>query len=379
MFRLEGHRARQVRRQIRAALIVPLVALLGLLGPAASAAPPAAPELTVMTRNIYLGSSLQPALEAETPDEFIGAVAAIYGTVRFTDFPARASGLAAEIAATEPDLIGLQEVSRWQVTPVANPFVDPEALSFDFLQILVDALAARGLRYSVAGSVDNALIGPAPLIAPGTGCDDLVQLPDKIVPECVVTFADRDVVLVNDNTEGLNLEPATTGRYESQVTLSTAVGDLSFDRGWVSVDGRYRGKSFRFVNTHLETEDSPAVQEAQAVEFLSGPARGGPVIAVGDFNSAPDGSTTDSYARLTGPSAFTDAWTVNPLDLGLTCCQSSTLVNVTSQAQSRIDLVLTRGPIRPLSAALVGAQRFRSTPPLWASDHAGVVATVRLR
>ena len=44
-------------------------------------------EVTVMTQNLYLGSSLQPALAAETPAQFVGAVALIYSTMLFTDFP----------------------------------------------------------------------------------------------------------------------------------------------------------------------------------------------------------------------------------------------------------------------------------------------------
>ena len=53
------------------------------------------PDLTVMTRNIYLGSSLAPATEIDPGDPnagaaFVGAVAEIYGTMLFTDFPARA-------------------------------------------------------------------------------------------------------------------------------------------------------------------------------------------------------------------------------------------------------------------------------------------------
>ena len=139
------------------------------------------------------------------------------------------------------------------------------------------------------------------------------------------------------------------------------------------------GKSFRFVNTHLETEDFPDAQEAQAAEFLAGPARGGQVIATGDFNSAADGSRTTSYAQLTAPPAFTDAWMVNQGDEGLTCCRNSTLTNPVSAFSSRIDLILTRGPIRTLSAEVVGDKPVQAIPPFWPSDHAGVVATVRIR
>ena len=47
-------------------------------------------ELTVMTQNLYLGSSLNPALGATTGEELVAAVAEIYGTMVFTDFPTRA-------------------------------------------------------------------------------------------------------------------------------------------------------------------------------------------------------------------------------------------------------------------------------------------------
>ncbi len=372
MDRLAGRRTHVLR--IRAALIALLAALLALLGPAASAAPTASPELTVMTRNVYLGSSLQPALEAATPEEFIDAFATIYGTVVSTDFTDRARGLAAEIAASRPDIIGLQEVADWQVTPVADAFA--VAPSFDFLELLLEALATQGLAYSVAGSVDTTFIGPVPLVSPGTDCDALVVVVDGTVPDCVVTFANRDVILVNSATTGLALETARTGRYASQVVASTAVGAIALDRGWVSVDARYRGRSFRFVTTRLESALAPSVQEAQAAEFLSGPALGRQVIAVGDFDSAPDGSTTSTYARLTTP--LVDAWSVNDTP-GLTCCQAPGLTNLTPRATMRTDLVLTRGQIRPVGADVVGSQPFQFTEPFWASDHAGVVATVRLR
>ena len=96
---------------------------------------------------------------------------------------------------------------------------------------------------------------------------------------------------------------------------------MSFARGWAYVDGTFEGKKFRFVNTHLEVEDFAATQEAQAAEFLAGPARApGAVIATGDFNSdaepAPTDETTTTYADLTA-SWFKDAWWVNPGDPGL--------------------------------------------------------------
>ena len=105
------------------------------------------------------------------------------------------------------------------------------------------------------------------------------------------------------------------------------------------------------------------------------------MIAVGDFNSAADPAedSTTTYDDLTA-AWFKDAWQqVNPDDPGLTCCQSSTLINTSSQLRTRIDLVLTHGPVRSKAAAVVGATPISVVaPPFWASDHAGVVATLRL-
>jgi hypothetical protein len=83
------------------------------------------------------------------------------------------------------------------------------------------------------------------------------------------------------------------------------------------------------------------------------------------------------YANLT-KSYFDDAWDTNPGDPGFSCCQNSTLRNPVSQLSSRIDLVLTHAASRALDADLIGDAPFEAMPPLWPSDHAGVIATLRI-
>ena len=320
-------------------------------------------ELMVMSRNLYLGADIAHVLDATTPTEFLISVATTYGVVQFTNFPARAAAIAAEIDAADVDIVGLQEVAKWTSSgPGAPP-------SRDFLAILQQKLGDRGLSFSVVATSHNLAVGPVPLLL----CDPLAPF-----GSCLLSYEDRDVILVNDETAGLKVSNPRSGRYDAQEVVSSLVGPLSFNRGWASIDGQLDGKKFRFANTHLEIEDFAAVQEAQGREFLAGPANaGGAVIAVGDFNSAADGSTTSTYADLT-KSRFTDAWALNPGDPGLSCCQNATLTNSTSELHSRIDLVLTHGAARAVEVHLVGNSPFRATPPLWPSDHAGVVATVRL-
>lgn len=328
-------------------------------------------ELTVMTQNLYLGSTLNPALQATTPPQFIGAVAQIYGTALFvTDFESRSEAIAETIQEERPDLIGLQEVSRWtafRTTGGALPGVD-------FLDVLQQDLEDLGLDYEVASVSENAKIGPAPLAFPSLGCVN------PTLPDCAVMLEDRDVILVNADTPELEWSNPQNGSFDAQQTFAVPGSSraYSFDRGWASIDGSFEGKDFRFVNTHLEVEDFADKQEAQAREFLAGPANTeGAVIATGDFNSAADGSTTTSYADLT-ESWFKDAWWTNPGDPGYTCCQVSALNNPESRLRSRIDLILTHGPARTLSAEVVGDEPFQTSAPLWPADHAGVVATLRL-
>jgi endonuclease/exonuclease/phosphatase family metal-dependent hydrolase len=358
-----SHR-RAVHRSPRAFVAALLALVLGLSVVAASPAAAAdGRSLTVMTRNLYLGASLDSAILAQDTTEFLVAVATIYATVQFTDFATRSEAVADEIAAAEPDLVGLQEVSNWvAIGPTAAP-------SIDFLTVLMEDLADRGLSYSVAAVSENATVGPVPLVAP---CDGDVGA-------CLLIFQDRDVILVNDARRGLSVSNPQSALYEAQAVLDTPVGPLSFSRGWASVDATLRGRTVRFVNTHLETGAFPSVQEAQAAEFLAGPVRGpGVVIAVGDFNSAADGSTTATYEMLVG-SGLDDVWRTQRRDPGLTCCQNETLTNPVSELATRIDLVLTSSGARPTSASVVGDTPFQAVPPFWASDHAGVVATIRLR
>ncbi len=366
-----------------------------VLGAGVSAAQPAVahdggggggPQVKVMTQNLYLGSSLVPALEAQNEVEFVTAVATIYGTMLFTNFPARAQAIANEIATAQPDLIALQEVSDWVVT---RPGTDEVLRDTDFLTILTAALAAKDLDYVVAATSNNADIGPAPLVDP----EGRFGIPGCVVPNpvpgCLVEFHDRDVILVKDTPEVTWRNPKS-GTYKVQQTFTPPVEGaepVSFKRGWASIDVAMDGRSFRFFDTHLEVGDPDfvKVQVAQALELLARVLLSRPpVIVAGDFNSAappttPGGSNTPTYGLLT--KVLTDAWNPARDGAGLTCCQNETLTNYPSQLFERIDLVLSRGDVRAVKATTVGTEPFQSIPPIqpiWPSDHAGVVTTLQL-
>jgi len=94
----------------------------------------------------------------------------------------------------------------------------------------------------------------------------------------------------------------------------------------------------------------------------------------GDFNSAADGSSTPTYGLLTAQ--LRDAWSVRGRAPGYTCCREPALTDP-KRLDQRIDLILVHGA-KPLAARRVGVRPIATTPPRWASDHAGVVADVRL-
>jgi hypothetical protein len=117
--------------------------------------------VNVMTRNLYLGADLTPAIEAKGLGEFTAATGKILRDVTANDFPVRAKGLAQEILKKSPDLVGLQEVALWRTGP---PSLDPllsgspptaTSVRYDYLQLLLDQLNKGKKRYRVAVANDE--------------------------------------------------------------------------------------------------------------------------------------------------------------------------------------------------------------------------------
>lgn len=358
----------------------------GLTDPDASFArvlpAPGAGGVTVMTRNIYLGADLSPLLAAPPP--LVAFVAReTFDKIQATDFPARAEALADEIATTNPHLVGLQEATLYRVqTPgdAALGGTTPATTVFqDFLEILLDALEARGLDYAVAVVQENT-DAEVPVFT-GNGADGLPTFTD-------VRLTDRDVILARRDVAFSNPERA---HYAVNQPFVIAGRPMVFLRGWTSLVASVGGHTFRLFNTHLEVETFSAVQVAQATELL-GVTRAEPlpVLLVGDFNSDAGGTQTPTYGLLTA-AGFQDAWlAVNPpsgRSGGFTCCHAADLRNGEPTLDHRIDLVwigdgfMTRqgragGGVH---ATVVGDELADRTPSgLWPSDHAGVAATLQL-
>lgn len=97
-----------------------------------------------------------------------------------------------------------------------------------------------------------------------------------------------------------------------------------------------------------------------------------------DFNSKGDGTGTPTYSKIID-AGFIDAWNIRGKGNGFTCCQAENLLNQVSLLDERLDLVLFRGDFKVKDIELVGnSQNDRTLSGLWPSDHAGVVATLKL-
>ncbi len=323
--------------------------------------------VTVMTRNVYHGVNAEMfgvATATSFPD-LLAKVAAVYNAYHTRNFHERAAALAAEIEATRPTLIGLQEavLVRTQVPP-DGPATPATTVDLDYVQILLDALAARGLSYE--------------RVATSIGWD--IELPSALGLD--VRHTDREVILARADlkTADLKLSNAQTGHFESNCVLRTNLGPITIKRGWVSVDVKIRGKQFRLVSTHLDGDCAdPAIQIAQAKELLEvAGATDLPLVFIGDFNSDANLGAAGAYGVLVA-AGFADAWTLAGSGPGLTCCQDPFILSPVSLLTRRIDLVLFRGDFGVEGMEVVGGDPVDKTPSgLWPSDHAGVVATLEL-
>jgi endonuclease/exonuclease/phosphatase family metal-dependent hydrolase len=222
----------------------------------------------------------------------------------------------------------------------------------DQLQSLLDALAQQGLHYApVAISKNVDVEAPRNL-----GFD--------------VRLIDHDVLLARTDLPDLTLTNIQVHHFTHVVSATSLIGTITVPQGWIQVDAAIKGKTFRFLTTHL-VSGFPTVRAAQANELVQGPANTSlPVVFVGDFNSDAD-SGDQTYLNLIA-AGFVDAWSVTNLgDPGFTCCHPTISL--------RVDLVLVLNKVRPLDMEIVGNKPEDVTSSgQFPSDHFEAVATLRI-
>jgi len=325
-------------------------------------------ELRVMTRNMYLGTDFDDIFAAQTPEQLVAEVAEAYAEVEASKPAERIAGIADEIQAASPTLVGLQEAALWRVGAPFDP-APAETVTYDFLQLLLDELAVRGLNYN-AVKIQTNFDAEVPAVYGPTLAFD-------------VRFTDRIVVLARTDlrTSQFNIRDIQAQQFTTNFTFSSpTLGTLTIPRGWISVDAKMRGKNYRFVNTHLESF-SPIINLAQARELLQTAGDTNlPLVFAGDFNS--DAEINDAAYRRLINAGFTDVWkqTHPPRQRGFTWALFLTDPYTYTTPFQRLDLILIRGQIDALDSDVVGENPLTDRTPsgLMRSDHAGVTASLKL-
>jgi hypothetical protein len=336
-------------------------------------------QVEVMTWNVYVGANVDIVLGATGFMDLAQKVAAAYDTLFLTNFPERAQTIASYVAQKKPHLIGLQEISliqRFSDLPPTGPPIE----QLDYLQILLDALSARGLNYDVASIIHN-IDTFVPRLVDGGPAIDFVRLRDS------------DVILARYDVE---ISRPAAANYIAKLTIPIpGLPPIEIPRGYAAVDAKAGQKTYRFVNTHLEAflQSTRRQQANELITALTGETL--PIIMVGDFNTPapssgnPNGGVT--YQDFVDPNVgYVDMWPHNLVGSegdGFTAPHDSDLRNENINLNRRIDLIFVRNQgnpsgqneIGPVQAIVLGDEFNERTPSgLWPSDHAGIIAKLHI-
>ena len=313
-----------------------------------------ADRLRVATWNLYLGADLSMVFGDGRSGDLDTDLGEVVRQLTATSFDHRAPLVAQTLVAQQVDVVGLQEVCTWTYDGVVTA---------DFEALLLAELAALGEAYDVV--VRQATFRGA------------ADLPDALGAGRVA-LTGHDVLMVR-RVGPVRVESTHRGTFSRSLHLEVLGGHhQTVTRGWCAAGCRLGedGPGFTVVTTHTEAHgaqerDRQRDELLAAVDSLT--REGTPTVLVGDFNAPPE--------DIGMPSAWQDAWTAagHASDdvAGHTSGQAPDLGNTDSLLRQRIDYVFVRG------AAVTGCTRVGGDPEdrvggRWPSDHAGVLAEVRL-
>ena len=390
-------------KRLLTALLVTL-----LISPVASAHA-ADSQVTVMTRNLYLGSDVGVAMDL-IPN-LSAAAQFMWDQVKKTDFNKRAPKLAAEVIAKKPDVIGLQEATIWFCKK--NLFSKRTEV-FNFTQQFLDATKAQGTEYVLAQKEGKTALNTGYSIA-AVPFVTMVSDPETFQPlfgqdKAACGFEIADALAIRADLASKVLKVGNT-EYEQTYTIVPTI--MTIYRGYTWADIQIGNTPVRFVTTHLESlwdknkVPNAAIQVQQLINDLKVTKM--PVVVMGDFNSdprdprmpenpnpgeqpvasdaCPAGTSKCNAYLLMSEAGFVDAgpdpmlpenytWGMNALLTGPDPVRLKVAKQLGNNAgyTDRLDYVFMKNGVTASSVALVGA-----TPPNnLNTDHAGVVATLSI-
>lgn len=324
-----------------------------------------ATQVRVMSQNVYVGADVDAVLIAlvtpDTSDDMPQLLNAIQ-TFQKTDFAVRAGAFADVIAQKRPHVVGLNEIT--------DVHINLGGLAFDveFMPIIQEQLAARGLHYTVAAIHRN--IDARPLEG--------------------IEMVDYDAILVNTDLASVDSSYGQTFTYN----LGAIAPGVELKRGFVEVAATIEGKRYWFVASHPEPDffgmDLTELRAGQILELVSVLGTASPAFVMGDLNDRPG---RPEYQVLQG-AGFQDLWaTFNPDDLGYTAGgevsadNPADLSNPERHFVQRIDYIWARGAANPEDGLQGWIKRLGVLPNervqgpaglIWPSDHAGLLTQVNI-
>jgi endonuclease/exonuclease/phosphatase family metal-dependent hydrolase len=388
-------------------LLVAILVALSLIPVAPAQA--SQPQVTVMTRNLYLGSDVGVAMDL-IPN-LSAAAQFMWDQVKKTDFNKRAPKLAAEVIAKKPDVVGLQEATIWFCKK--NLFSKRTEV-FNFTKQFLAATKAQGTEYVLAqkGGVTALNTGYSIAAVPFV---TMVNDPATFQPlfgqdKAACGFEIADALAIRADLADKVLKVGNT-EYEQTYTIVPTI--MTIYRGYTWADIQIGNTPVRFVTTHLESlwdknkVPNSAIQAQQLIADLKNTKN--PVVVMGDFNSdprdprmpanpnpgeqpvasdaCPAGTSKCNAYLLMTEAGFTDSgpdpllpenytWGMNALLTGPDPVRLKVAKQLGNNAgyTDRLDYVFVKNGVSVNSSALVGA-----TPPNnLNTDHAGIVTTLTI-
>lgn len=365
---------------------------------AASAAEAKPTTVRVMTRNVYLGADLYPGVHSKSLQELVNLAGSILNDVDTNNFRIRAKGLAAEVQATKPDLIGLQEAALWRTEPCnRNPLEKKAAtVRWDYVKLLLSQLNKGSTHYRLVVSKPEfdfevwANTDGNEATA-GEGCPMGSEINGRLTM--------RDAILAK--VGGVKTSQSKSGTFGTLLRVRPAGAiDVDVTRGWTRTTAQVgKGPKFTFVNAHFEAFDNSAsnhtnkgtdvsngqIRQAQAEEMVAkgGPATGRlPVIFLGDFNA--DVKTEQKPGDAVAYRVLLDAGFVQrSAEKPYGCCLKPTILKTSaggkrSDFTHKVDHIMTSSPkrVKLVSSSITGLKPVNG---FWNADHAGVFSKLSLR
>ena len=360
------------------------------------------PAITVMSRNIYIGTDVTVAMK-KIPN-LPAAAQFMWDQVAKTDFSKRAVILAKEITEADADVIGLQEATTWYCK---EGLFGKKIKVLDFTDQLLKAL---NNNYVIAQKGNTSAynpgfsINPIPFLTKVNDAKTFKPIFDQNSAAC--GFETGDALVIK---RSLASKVEAVGNVDYEATYSVVPVLMKITRGYTWADINVNGTKTRFVTTHLEAiwdenkVPNSALQANQLIADLRNISY--PLVVIGDFNSdprdprpantlnpggqppvsgaCPANLDTCSAYKLMLKANFTNAspdatdpinftWGMNALLTGADPLRGSAAKQMgnSNGFTDRLDYIFIKNGLQSKTSKIIG------TKAPYGSDHAGVVATI---